>query len=80
MRLEQAKFVQLLLDSGALKLNNPDDPEGLFTLKSGRRSPFFMNMGDLNSAGALSIIGDAYAHLTHSLFGSDVDIFFEDYQ
>ena len=76
MRLEQAKFIELLLNSGALKLNNPDDPEGLFTLKSGRRSPFFMNMGALNNGSALSIIGDAYAHMVYNHFGTDVDILF----
>ena len=35
---------------------------GDFTLKSGRRSPYFFNLGALNSGTALRQLGAAYAH------------------
>ena len=69
-------FFNFLTDSKALKLTNPDDPEGLFTLRSGRRSPFFMNMGDLNSGEQLTNVGMAYAEAIHENFGNDFDVIF----
>ncbi len=69
-------FIDFLTDSQALKLSNPNDPEGLFTLRSGRRSPFFMNMGDLNTGDQLSNVGTAYAEAIKEHFGSNFDIIF----
>jgi orotate phosphoribosyltransferase len=34
---------------------------GDFTLKSGRRSPYFFNLGELSSGGSLNLLGEAYA-------------------
>ena len=76
MKQYKVDFIRLLLNSGALKLENPDDPEGLFTLKSGRRSPFFMNMGDLNTGNALAVLGGAYAATAYQNFEDEIDIFF----
>lgn len=72
----QEFFVELLLENEALKLENPNDPEGMFTLKSGRRSPFFMNLGELNTGMALTDVGAVYAETVHRFFGDDVDVFF----
>ena len=72
----KSDFIQLLLENGALKLENPNDPEGMFTLKSGRRSPFFMNLGELNTGVALDSIGEAYATAARQHFGQAIDVFF----
>jgi orotate phosphoribosyltransferase len=69
-------FIDFLTDSKALKLSNPADPEGLFTLRSGRRSPFFMNMGDLNDGNQLINVGTAYAEAVHEHFKNDFDVIF----
>lgn len=34
---------------------------GEFTLKSGRQSPYFFNMGNIDTGGALAAVGSAYA-------------------
>ena len=69
-------FIKLLLENKVLKLENPSDPEGLFTLKSGRRSPFFMNLGELNTGAALSALGRAYSATAELYFGKEIDVFF----
>jgi len=48
------KFVRFLLESGALIF-------GDFTLKSGRKSPYMINMGKLDSGDLLSRMGCFYA-------------------
>lgn len=47
-------FLNAALDAQALKF-------GTFTLKSGRVSPYFFNMGLFNTAQTLSILAEAYA-------------------
>jgi orotate phosphoribosyltransferase len=47
-------FLQLCLDLGVLRFGN-------FTLKSGRRSPYFFNAGLFNTAQALAELGRHYA-------------------
>lgn len=47
-------FLQAALDAEALKF-------GTFTLKSGRISPYFFNMGLFNTAKTLSTLAEAYA-------------------
>ncbi len=54
MREYQREFLQLAVERGALRF-------GHFTLKSGRTSPYFFNIGALNSGGALAGLGRAYA-------------------
>ena len=48
------RFVDLALGCGALRF-------GDFTLKSGRYSPYFLNVGDICSASALRELGEMYA-------------------
>ncbi|MGD8429808.1 MAG: orotate phosphoribosyltransferase, partial [Ectothiorhodospiraceae bacterium] len=50
----QRQFIQFALDRGVLRF-------GDFTLKSGRRSPYFFNAGLFNSGGALARLGEYYA-------------------
>ncbi|MDQ2972047.1 MAG: orotate phosphoribosyltransferase [Rhodanobacteraceae bacterium] len=50
----QRAFIDLVLERGVLRF-------GDFTLKSGRRSPYFFNLGKLDSGAALARVGDAYA-------------------
>lgn len=52
---QKEKFVQFLLGSGALTF-------GDFTLKSGRKSPYMINTGKLDSGVLLSRLGCYYAH------------------
>ena len=48
-------FIDFLMKTGALKV------EGQFTLKSGRTSPYFVNIGDFNDGQSTSELGRAYA-------------------
>ncbi len=50
----QSEFLQLAADCGVLRF-------GDFQLKSGRRSPYFFNLGKINSGAAMRALADAYA-------------------
>ena len=50
----KADFIEFLLATQALKF-------GDFTLKSGRRSPFFLNMGSFTKGSELKKLSDFYA-------------------
>ncbi|TAL83681.1 MAG: orotate phosphoribosyltransferase [Rhodanobacter sp.] len=50
----QREFIQLALRREVLRF-------GEFTLKSGRQSPYFFNMGHIDSGAALAQLGRAYA-------------------
>jgi len=50
----QRRFLRLAIDHGALRF-------GEFDLKSGRRSPYFFNIGALDTGDALAGVGRAYA-------------------
>ncbi len=54
MLAHQQQFIDLALELGVLKF-------GEFTLKSGRRSPYFFNAGLFNTGGALATLGRCYA-------------------
>ena len=54
MLAHQHAFLQTALDRGVLRF-------GDFTLKSGRQSPYFFNMGRIDSGAALAAVGAAYA-------------------
>jgi len=51
---EKSALVRLLLDTQVLSF-------GDFTLKSGRKSPYFFNLAAINSGAGISALGDAYA-------------------
>ncbi|HET7930465.1 MAG TPA: orotate phosphoribosyltransferase [Rhodanobacteraceae bacterium] len=54
MQAHQQTFLDLALSRDVLRF-------GDFTLKSGRQSPYFFNMGKLDSGAALAQVGSAYA-------------------
>ena len=49
---------------------------GDFTLKSGRKSPFFMNAGSYVTGTQLRKLGEYYAKAIHDNFGLDFDVLF----
>jgi orotate phosphoribosyltransferase len=51
----QRQFIEFALKVGVLQF-------GEFTLKSGRKSPYFFNSGLFNTGAALAQLGRAYAH------------------
>lgn len=69
--MEQYKqeFIEFMVDSNVLKF-------GDFTLKSGRKSPFFMNAGAYVTGTQLMRLGEYYAKAIHENFGDDFDVLF----
>lgn len=69
--MEQYKqeFIDFLIQENALKF-------GDFTLKSGRKSPFFVNMGAFQSGSSLVELGEYYARAIHDRYGLDFDVVF----
>lgn len=69
--MEQYKqeFIEFMIDSQVLKF-------GDFTLKSGRKSPFFMNAGAYVTGTQLRRLGEYYAKAIHDHYGLDFDILF----
>lgn len=63
------EFIEFMVECDVLKF-------GDFTLKSGRKSPFFMNAGAYVSGSQLSRLGEYYARAIHSTFGDDFDVVF----
>lgn len=63
------EFIDFMVECNALKF-------GSFTLKSGRKSPFFMNAGAYVIGGQLKRLGEFYAKAVHDNFGDDFDVFF----
>lgn len=53
----EVEFVEFLIQQEALKFG------GEWTLKSGRKSPYFLNMGAIDNGPALNTIGRSYAAL-----------------
>ena len=63
------EFIEFMVDSGVPKF-------GEFTLKSGRKSPFFMNAGAYVTGAQLRRLGEYYAKAIHENFGDDFDVLF----
>ena len=63
------EFIDFMVECNALKF-------GSFTLKSGRKSPFFMNAVAYVTGGQLKRLGEFYAKAVHDNFGDDFDVFF----
>ncbi len=69
--MEQYKeeFIEFMVESDVLKF-------GDFTLKSGRKSPFFMNAGAYVTGTQLMKLGEYYAKAIHDNFGDDFEVLF----
>ncbi len=63
------EFIEFMVESKVLKF-------GEFTLKSGRKSPFFMNAGAYVTGSQLRRLGQYYAKAIHDCYGTDFDVLF----
>ncbi|MCR5848866.1 MAG: orotate phosphoribosyltransferase [Lachnospiraceae bacterium] len=63
------EFIEFMVESKVLKF-------GDFTLKSGRKSPFFMNAGAYVTGYQLKKLGEYYAKAIHNTYGDDFDVLF----
>ena len=69
MEAYKKEFIEFMLDCGVLRF-------GDFTLKSGRKSPFFMNAGLYVTGTQLMRLGEYYAKAIHDTYGDDFDVVF----
>ena len=69
MEAYKQEFIDFMLESKVLKF-------GDFTLKSGRKSPFFMNAGAYVTGSQLMKLGESYAKAIHDTYGDDFDVLF----
>ncbi len=63
------EFIEFMVESNVLKF-------GEFTLKSGRKSPFFMNAGAYVTGAQLRHLGEYYAKAIHDNYGLEFDVLF----
>mgnify|MGYP000033731023 CR=1 FL=1 len=63
------EFIDFMVECNALKF-------GSFTLKSGRKSPFFMNAGAYVTGSQLKKLGEYYAKAIYDKYGDDFDVLF----
>lgn len=69
MEAYKKEFIDFMLESKVLKF-------GDFTLKSGRKSPFFMNAGAYVTGEQLMKLGEYYAKAIVDTYGTDFDVLF----
>lgn len=69
MESYKSEFINFMVESHVLKF-------GDFTLKSGRKSPFFMNAGAYVTGTQLKKLGEYYAKAIHANYGDDFDVLF----
>ena len=69
MEAYKREFIEFMVESDVLKF-------GDFTLKSGRKSPFFMNAGAYVTGEQLHRLGLYYAQAINENFGLDFDVVF----
>ena len=69
MEAYKQEFIEFMVDSKVLKF-------GEFTLKSGRKSPFFMNAGGYVTGAQLKRLGEYYAKAIYANYGLDFDVLF----
>lgn len=69
MEAYKQEFIEFMVESDVLKF-------GEFTLKSGRKSPFFMNAGLYVTGTQLHKLGQYYAKAIHEHYGEDFDVLF----
>jgi orotate phosphoribosyltransferase len=65
----QQKFIDFLIDSEALRF-------GDFTTKSGRQTPYFINMGNFDNGRDLSLLGDFYGTHAKRVFKDQFSVVF----
>ncbi len=69
MESYKSEFIEFMVEADVLKF-------GDFTLKSGRKSPFFMNAGAYVTGSQLMRLGEYYAKAIHDAYGEDFDVLF----
>ncbi|MEG0961910.1 MAG: orotate phosphoribosyltransferase [Lachnospiraceae bacterium] len=69
MESYKKEFIEFMVDSQVLKF-------GEFILKSGRKSPFFMNAGAYVTGTQLHKLGVYYAKAIHEHYGDEFDVLF----
>jgi orotate phosphoribosyltransferase len=71
LKTHQIEFLELMLESEALRF-------GDFTLKSGRRSPYFVNTGRFHTGGTMERLAECYAGRMEELVaeGLEFDVVF----
>ncbi len=69
MERYKEEFIEFMVEANVLKF-------GDFTLKSGRKSPFFMNAGAYVTGSQLKRLGEYYARAIHDNYGDDFDVLF----
>ncbi|MCI9361822.1 MAG: orotate phosphoribosyltransferase [Hungatella sp.] len=69
MERYKEEFIEFMVESRVLKF-------GDFTLKSGRKSPFFMNAGAYVTGSQLRRLGQYYAKAIHEHYGEEFDVLF----
>ena len=69
MEAYKQEFIEFMVESQVLKF-------GEFTLKSGRKSPFFMNAGAYVTGTQLKRLGEYHAKAIHDNYGLDFDVLF----
>lgn len=69
METYKQEFIEFMVASDVLKF-------GEFTLKSGRKSPFFMNAGAYVTGSQLRRLGEYYAKAVHEHYGDEFDVLF----
>ena len=69
MQRYKEEFIEFMVEADVLKF-------GDFTLKSGRRSPFFMNAGAYVTGEQLKRLGEYYARAIHECYVDYFDILF----
>ncbi len=69
MESYKEEFIKFMVEADVLKF-------GDFTLKSGRKSPFFMNAGAYVTGSQLERLGEYYAKAIHDVYGTDFDVLF----
>ncbi len=69
MEAYKTEFIEFMVESNVLKF-------GSFTLKSGRKSPFFMNAGAYTTGSQLMRLGEFYAKAIHDHYGTGFDVLF----
>lgn len=69
MEAYKQEFIDFMLESKVLKF-------GDFTLKSGRKSPFFMNAGGYVTGQQLMKLGEYYVKAIVDTYGTDFDVLF----